>query len=57
MDKFIIANLIKTIQFTWHGSSILLPADTIIHVNIIEGYAMHGTKRFDIFRDEYALTQ
>lgn len=53
---FIKANLKTTISYFIGSQEVVIPVDSIISVNVQDGYAVWHNIHFEIFPDEYCLT-
>jgi len=56
MEKTIEANLIKSITIIKNNVEVIIPEDSVVLVDLNSGYGIWNELNFDIFRDEYVLT-
>lgn len=56
MNEHIEVNLIKEIRFERDGKTIVIPANSIVKLDTENQCGFWNGVFFDLFRDEYALT-
>lgn len=56
MAKMKQATLVKEISFQLGAVAITVPVNTVVEIDTKEGYCIYNGQHFDIFRDEYSLT-
>lgn len=56
MLKLIHVNLTKDVTYEKDGIAIVVPADTVVQVDPSKEVGVWNGDHFDLFRDEYCLT-
>lgn len=57
MFQLISVNLVKDITFSKEGASVTVPADTQVQYDPTHELAYWNGDRFDLFKDEFCMTQ
>lgn len=54
--SMIEVNLVKPVTLLRNGVEIIIPEDTQVQYDAVNGYAVWNDESFELFRDEYCMT-
>jgi len=56
MDQLITVNLTKNVTYMRGATEVTIPKDTLIEFDLQHEFGIWNGEAFDLFRDEYCLT-